>query len=207
MIRSGWVSSWRPVPRHVEPPRLAPQPRTDPLGDAFETLPIRPFGEAPPAAARGHDLFVTGTDDDLFAAPAPADTWGGPYQVSVTPEDAVAALLQPGKPGYMQPVAAAREAFDDVKSHQIAVMAGVQAALMHLLRAFDPTVLEERLQAGSKLSSLIPGACQARLWDLFRAAYGDIARDADSDFQRVFGREFARAYNEQARSASAPPGS
>ncbi len=34
---------------------------------------------------------------------------------SVTPADAVAALLQPGRPGYMDPMRATKEAFDDVR--------------------------------------------------------------------------------------------
>ncbi len=117
---------------------------------------------------------------------------------SVTPADAIAALLQPGRPGYMQPMAATKEAFDDVRIHQLAVMAGVQAALFNLLKTFDPALLESRLQKGSMIDSIMPGARRAKLWDAFCAAYKEIARDADSDFQAVFGREFARAYNEQA---------
>ncbi len=48
------------------------------------------------------------------------------------------------------------------------------------------------------IESLLPGTRRAKLWESFVATYKDIARDADSDFQDVFGREFARAYNEQA---------
>lgn len=118
---------------------------------------------------------------------------------SVTPQDAVSALLQPGRPGYMEPMRATREAFDDVRIHQLAVMAGVQAALMNLLRTFDPAVLEGRLQKGGVMESLLPATRRAKLWEAFCATYKDIARDADSDFQAVFGREFARAYTEQAK--------
>ena len=48
------------------------------------------------------------------------------------------------------------------------------------------------------VESLIPATRRAKLWEAFCATYKDIARDADSDFQAVFGREFARAYTEQA---------
>lgn len=116
---------------------------------------------------------------------------------SVTPADAVAALLQPGRPGYMQPMRATKEAFDDVRMHQLAVMAGVQAALFNLLKTFDPAALEARLQKGSMIESILPATRRAKLWETFRATYKEIARDADSDFQAVFGREFARAYAEQ----------
>jgi len=50
------------------------------------------------------------------------------------------------------------------------------------------------------IESIMPGTRRAKLWELFCATYKDIARDADSDFQAVFGREFARAYTEQVRS-------
>ena len=119
---------------------------------------------------------------------------------SVTPADAVGALLQPGRPGYMPPLRAAKEAFDDVRIHQLAVMAGVQAALFNLLKTFDPAALEARLEKGSMLASIMPGARRAKLWEAFCAKYKDIARDADSDFQAVFGEEFARAYTKQTQS-------
>ena len=71
---------------------------------------------------------------------------------------------------------------------------------MNLLRTFDPAALEFRLGRGGMMESLVPATRRARLWEAFCTAYKDIARDADSDFHAVFGREFARAYTEQAKS-------
>ena len=117
---------------------------------------------------------------------------------AVTTEDAIAALLQPSRPGYKPPLDSAREAFDDVRAHEMAVMAGVQTALLGLLKRFEPGALEKRLQPGM-LGNLLPGARKARTWELFCATYKDIAREAEDDFQSVFGREFARAYDAQIR--------
>ncbi len=119
---------------------------------------------------------------------------------SVTPADAVGALLQPGRPGYLPPLRATKEAFEDVRIHQLAVMAGVQAALFNLLKTFDPASLEARLEKGSVIESFLPGARRAKLWEAYCAKYKDIARDADSDFQSVFGDEFSKAYTKQAQS-------
>lgn len=119
-----------------------------------------------------------------------------PLKFSVTAEDAIAALLQPTRPGYKQPLAAAQEAFDDVRSHEMAVMAGVQTALMGLLKRFEPGALEKRLEPGM-LSNILPAARKARTWELFCATYKAIAAEAQEDFQSVFGREFARAYSAQ----------
>jgi type VI secretion system FHA domain protein len=117
---------------------------------------------------------------------------------AVTVEEALAALLMPGRPGYKPPLDAAREAFADVRSHEMAVMAGVQTALIGLLKRFDPQALEKRLQPGV-LDNFLPGARKARYWELFCTTYSDIAREAEDDFQSVFGREFARAYDAQMR--------
>ena len=117
---------------------------------------------------------------------------------SVTADDAVAGLLTAKRPGYMEPLAAAKEAFSDVKSHEIAVMAGVQTALLALLKRFDPDELEKRL-TNIGLGAILPGARKARYWDMFRQTYGDISREAEDDFQSVFGRSFAKAYTAQAR--------
>ncbi|GAC1344639.1 MAG: type VI secretion system-associated FHA domain protein TagH [Acetobacteraceae bacterium] len=115
---------------------------------------------------------------------------------SVTPDEAVAALLSSDRPGYMPPLAATREAFHDLKSHELAVMAGVQTALLGLLKRFEPASLEGRLAQGL-LGSVLPAARKARYWDSFCQVYGDIAREAEDDFQAVFGRAFAKAYSAQ----------
>jgi type VI secretion system FHA domain protein len=117
---------------------------------------------------------------------------------AVTGEEAVISLLTSGRPGYMDPLAAAQEACTDIKFHELAVMAGVQTALLALLRRFDPSELEKRLTTGV-LRSLLPAARKAQFWDLFRQTYADISREAEDDFQAVFGRSFAKAYAAQTR--------
>ena len=117
---------------------------------------------------------------------------------SVTPDEAVIALLTPKRPGYMPPLAATKEAFNDIKEHELAVMAGVQTALMDLLKRFEPDVLEKRLSP-SALGSILPATRKARYWDGFQDAYKQISREAEDDFQSIFGRSFAKAYTAQIR--------
>jgi type VI secretion system FHA domain protein len=107
--------------------------------------------------------------------------------------DAVAALLSAGRSGYMPPLAATREAFGDIKSHELAVMAGVRNALMALLHRFDPDTIEARISQ-SRVSSFLPAARKAELWDNFRNLYRIIVSEAEDDFQAIFGRGFATAY-------------
>jgi type VI secretion system FHA domain protein len=117
---------------------------------------------------------------------------------SISAQEALVALLHPSRPGYKAPLAAVEEAFNDIRSHEMAVMAGLQTALIALLKRFDPEALESRLQRGM-LDAVLPGARKARFWELFCATYKDIATEAQDDFQSIFGREFARAYDAQIR--------
>jgi len=76
-------------------------------------------------------------------------------------------------------------------------MAGIQGAIRHLLARFEPRTLEGRLDKPGGLSALLPGARQAKYWELFTQLYAGISREAEEDFQDLFGREFSRAYEEQ----------
>ena len=71
-----------------------------------------------------------------------------------------------------------------------------------LLRRFEPAALEQRMQAG-RLDTILPAARKARTWELFCATYKEIAREAEDDFQAVFGREFAAPTTRRCASSDA----
>lgn len=120
-----------------------------------------------------------------------------PLKFSPSVEVALAHLLAPRGQGFMPPVAAIKDACDDLRAHQFGVMAGMRAALDGVLRRFDPVHLEKRLSEKSMLDALLPMNRRARLWDLFGALYKDLTQEAQDDFQTLFGKEFVRAYEAQ----------
>jgi FHA domain-containing protein len=120
-----------------------------------------------------------------------------PLKFSPNVEVALMRLLRPQEHGFMGPQRAMRDAYDDLRSHQFAFMAGMRAALEGVLQKFDPEQLERRLAQASVLDSLLPMNRKARLWHLFAERYGEISREAEDDFHSLFGREFLRAYEEQ----------
>jgi type VI secretion system protein len=113
-------------------------------------------------------------------------------------EEIMTLLLIRQQDAYMSPVQAVHEGFNDIKAHQLAVMAGIQAALNRLLERFDPHNLETRLQQ-TVFDSFLPASRKAKYWDLFTTEYQAIAREAEDDFNELFGDEFARAYEERLR--------
>ncbi|WP_112192773.1 type VI secretion system-associated FHA domain protein TagH [Pseudomonas sp. LG1E9] len=119
-----------------------------------------------------------------------------PLKFAPNAEEALLLLLRHGNQAFMAPDLAVRDSFDDLRAHQLAVMAGVEAAIKHLLTRFEPTQLEERMGKPGGLSSLFNGSRQAQYWQQFTELYGNISREAQEDFQDLFGREFSRAYEE-----------
>ncbi|MEP6656586.1 MAG: type VI secretion system-associated FHA domain protein TagH [Betaproteobacteria bacterium] len=120
-----------------------------------------------------------------------------PLKFSPSVEAAIAHLLMPRGMGFMSPLRAVTDAHDSLRSHQLAFMAGMQAALATVLKRLDPKALEQRAGQPSLVGSFVPGAHKARLWDEYTALHAAILRDADADFQSLFGREFLSAYQTQ----------
>jgi len=119
-----------------------------------------------------------------------------PLKFAPNADEALLLLLRHGNQAFMAPDIAVRDSFDDLRAHQLAVMAGVEAAIKHLLARFEPAQLEERMGKPGGLSSIFNGSRQAQYWQQFTELYSNISREAQEDFQDLFGREFSRAYEE-----------
>ena len=119
-----------------------------------------------------------------------------PLKFSPSTEVALGHLLSPPARGFMEADKAMRDAYDDLRAHQFAFLAGMRAALEGILKRFDPAQLEGKLTQKSMLASLIPAKRKAGMWDVFMQLYGQISAEASDDFHELFGKEFLRAYNE-----------
>lgn len=120
-----------------------------------------------------------------------------PLKFFADPESALKQMLTNELPGYMSAQKAIGVAFDDLKAHEFAVIAGMRAALSGVLARFDPAAIENQLKAAGVMDSMLPANRKARLWDRLVELYAEVAREADDDFQRLFSERFAAAYEEQ----------
>jgi len=117
--------------------------------------------------------------------------------------EALALLLKPHSArGFLEPVEALKDAHDDLQVHQLAMVAGMRAAVFELISRLGPSALEAG-EAGGGLNRLFPDARDAALWRRHREQHAHLLAHFDDDFEAVFGREFVRAYEEQARLAAA----
>lgn len=111
-------------------------------------------------------------------------------------DSALAQMLSGRSGGYLPPAEAVVRAFVDIESHELAVLAGMRAALAQVLGRFDPASLEARV-AGEGVLDRVLSNRKAKLWDCFVALRAEVVRDADDDFQKLFGRAFNEAYEAQ----------
>ena len=120
-----------------------------------------------------------------------------PLKFSPNVDAALAHVLAPQTRGFMPPIKAMKDAYNDLRSHQFGFMAGMRAALAGVLQRFNPEQLEQRISQKRVIDSLLPMNRKAKLWDMFEDLYGDISKEAEDDFHALFGKEFVRAYEAQ----------
>jgi type VI secretion system FHA domain protein len=122
-----------------------------------------------------------------------------PLKFSPTVEAALVHLLAPHVQGFMLPVRAMKNAYDDLRAHQLGFLAGMRAALDEVLARFAPEELRRRLADPTVLDSLLPTNRKAKQWDLFVERYEAVAGEAREDFNAAFGKAFRHAYEAQVK--------
>lgn len=119
-----------------------------------------------------------------------------PLKFSISPEQAVEAIVKPGARGYLSAESAVEEALTDIKAHEVAMVTGMEAALKGVLTRLDPQELAGKIETSGGLGGLLKGK-KARYWEVYEKLYADISDQAENDFHDLFSREFSRAYKEQ----------
>ncbi len=130
-----------------------------------------------------------------------------PLKFSADDDDALAALLGVGRRVGLQPAEAINEALRDIRLHELAMVTAMQSAVRALLTEFEPSKLR---QSGERAGlALIAAQRKANAWDAFEAMHARVSQALVDDFDSVFGKAFARAYERaiaeiSAKGADAP---
>ncbi|MGD0109520.1 MAG: type VI secretion system-associated FHA domain protein TagH, partial [Rhodopila sp.] len=119
-----------------------------------------------------------------------------PLKFSANDDDAVSALLGVGRHTEMAPAKAVTDALRDIRLHELASVAAMQSAVRALLAGLDPDRVRAAAEHAGGRSVLLPAQRKARAWETYEALYARIAQALSDDFDSVFGKAFARAYEE-----------
>ena len=212
-----------PAPPRVEAPArshpLAPAPR--PGGDQSSSIDLAavlqgagldPSAVTPEFARAFGRIFrvvVTGVMDVMRSRQQIKDEFrmqmtrfraaeNNPLKFSANVDDALHNLLVKRNPAYLGAVDAFEDAFDDLRDHQIAMLAGMRVAFESMLAEFEPDRLQQDFD---RQKGLVPA--KLRYWDLYRERLENMLKDREATFRKLFGEEFARAYEEQLRELKA----
>jgi type VI secretion system protein ImpI len=217
-LASGSVRAASPI--NVPPPpapRVAPSPAEDAassglsqvlIGAGLHGVPVTPelaqsFGEI-------LRVVVAGLMDVLQARQRIKEEFGmrqtvfrtadnNPLKFSANVDDALHNLLVKRNAAYLGPVDAFADAFEDLRNHQLAMLAGMRVAFEAMLSEFDADRLQEEFDRQIAKVSLPLMPAKLRYWDLYREKRRELLKDAEAAFDKLFGEEFARAYEEQFR--------
>jgi len=110
---------------------------------------------------------------------------------------ALTQLLGRGSPGFMPPLRAIDDAFDDLSAHQVGLLAGSRAAMYDVATMLGPDRFLARAGEKSGLETMMPAKHKARLWDLYESGYQEMVGEAREEFENLFQRAFARAYEQE----------
>lgn len=147
------------------------------------------------------------TKKNLGASPTMLQTRGNnPLKFSPNVDAALTHLLGPQLRGFIAPRDAVHDAFGDLHAHQLAMLAGMRAALEAVLQRFDPVTLEARLAPKGMMEQLMPLNRRARLWETFGEQYASILREVEDDWDALFGKAFLQAYERQLAELARKPG-
>ena len=122
-----------------------------------------------------------------------------PLKLMGEAQEAMDFLFDPAgrREGFLEPVQAIADAAEDLRAHELALMAGMRGAILGAVRRFDAQVLEKALDKPAGGFSL--GGRKAKMWDLFLAYQQKLSQQAQEDFNKLFGRDFMAAYEAQLR--------
>jgi type VI secretion system FHA domain protein len=122
-----------------------------------------------------------------------------PIKFARSPEQALAQLLMPPQPGFMDADKAVEDAYMDLQSHQVATLKAIPGAIRATLDRFSPGSIRRRAENMGVLARILPGARDAALWRNYEREFVAVKKESDEAFMEVFSKEFRKAYERQLR--------
>jgi type VI secretion system FHA domain protein len=122
-----------------------------------------------------------------------------PIKFARSPDQALAQLLMPPQPGFLDADKAVEDAYLDLQSHQVATLRAIPGALRATLDRFSPGSIRRRAENLGLLARILPGARDAALWRNYEREFVAVKKESDEAFMEVFSKEFRKAYERQLR--------
>jgi type VI secretion system FHA domain protein len=117
-----------------------------------------------------------------------------PLKFLPTGASALAQIFGPRMPGFMSGPVAMENAHHDLRTHEVGMMAGTQAAVQGLFERFDPQLIESQLESQGRHKPLFTSQRHARLWEMYCIRYQWLKDEMKNQTPASWGSEFHGAY-------------
>ena len=114
-----------------------------------------------------------------------------PLKFSADDDDALVALIGDRRTD-MGAADAVAEALRDIRLHELATIRAMQSAVRGLLAELDPSKLRHAAERSGH--NLFAVQKKATAWDAYEALYAHTSEAVSDNFDSVFGKAFAQAY-------------
>lgn len=114
-------------------------------------------------------------------------------------QDAAKVMLGDPLPGFQDSQEAIRGAFEDLKRHQLAMLAGVQRALQAVFDRLSPEEIEKLVEKTNTSKKLL--SRKVNPWDLYATVFAALKKDATSNANGVMSVAFREGYEDYLSSA------
>jgi type VI secretion system protein ImpI/type VI secretion system protein len=122
-----------------------------------------------------------------------------PIKFSADNDAALRSLLT----GKTPPATALAEVLDEIRLHELAMITAMRDAVTGLLQELNPAQLTG---GDGGLPAMLPLQRRARAFQQYEALHARITQALADDFDSVFGKAFARAYERMMLDEPVPPG-
>lgn len=112
-------------------------------------------------------------------------------------EQALTQFFSTPSSAYLSPELAIQGAFDDLRTHELAMIAASRAAMSDVLRQISPPEIEQQLKTEGALDHVFQSHRKARCWDGLIQRYAALDMQSEEDAQRFYARQFSLAYAQQ----------
>ncbi len=123
-----------------------------------------------------------------------------PLKLMADPSEALSYLFDARERAFgkfLPPVQAVDDACADIRAHEMGLVAGTRAAVEGAFKRFSPAQLEPQLAKNIK-GGLLTNR-NAKLWEAYLAYYEKLDADMVDHLDRLFERDFLRAYTTQVK--------
>lgn len=115
--------------------------------------------------------------------------------------DAAKVVIGQPLPGFMDGEEAVRTSFEDIKKHQMAMLAGVQNALTTAFSRLSPQEMEKLVEKAQGEKKGFLGKRGIDRWSLYVTVYENLRRDATSNANGIMSSAFREGYEKFMKSA------